>query len=457
VNGFAFGRGEDWRPLRLVIDDATLQSAEVELLVALSNEEELEIWHTSESRKHRFEIRKPFDAFPGMRGAVSMRAYSLDTITSFGVYGTERLRERAAKLAEETSGDTEEVYRTLVFASAGDEHNCDGFVTRRPYILADEKPRAPIAVTPEDAVALAGLALRSRNNPSIGSDLMGLRLLGNTFYFILSRDLLREGWPWFGGCVASSSHTTDDSIVYLGQTVHERFARVLQIRDRLHRAAKQEPTRGNGDSVVFELESLLLFLSAVFDAAARVAHVVYINSDYEEAGWRRSGWRKTMTAAAPTLLALTADATEGAAILQIIAALRNTIHGEALRATAAKEPGGLTTQLVRVTPKEAEKLTERIAEIGDTPAGWGLRTDQRETTLAADRFVETLLPRAVTLLNELMAATDTSLLPGAAGSPLIRPIDDRPQKEWWNDMLSPEIRKRVRMLGGFAAMAEPTT
>ena len=85
----------------------------------------------------------------------------------------------------------------------------------------------------------------------------------------------------------------------------------------------------------------------------------------------------------------------------------------------------------------------------------GLRQVHGKSALAADRFIEQLLPHAVALLNELMAATDTSLLPGAAGSPLIRPIDDTSRDRWWDDMLSVEIRQRVRILGGFARAGRP--
>jgi hypothetical protein len=456
VETLPFGNCDKWRPLRLVLDDTTLTAEEVDLLVSFAQEEEFELWRTAPNVLPRLEIGEPFDASPAMRGALSIRDFAPNgTAGVFGVYGTQRLRQQAAEIARGEGAAEEEVFRALVFASATEESGSDAIVTRRSYLLEDEDARAAIAVTPDDAVALIGLAMRSHGNNSIGADMLGQRLSGSTFYFILSRDLLRAGWPWVGGCVASASHTGDDSIVYLGQTVHERFARVLQIRDRLHVAAKQEPTRTNGDTLVFELETLLLFLSAVFDAAARVAHVVYLDPGYEDAGWRRSDWRKRMEPLAPDLLSLTGDGTRGAAILQIIAALRNTIHGEALRATETGEPGGLTSQFVRLNGRESEKVTTRITDLGETPAEWGLREVHARSSLAADRFIEQLLLRAVALLNELMAATDTSLLPGAAGSPLIRAIDDTPRDRWWDDMLGVEIRQRVRMLGGFARASRP--
>ena len=56
----------------------------------------------------------------------------------------------------------------------------------------------------------------------------------------------------------------------------------------------------------------------------------------------------------------------------------------------------------------------------------------------------------VALLNDLMRLTDTSLLPRAAGSPLIASVDDRPRERGEADWFAPAVRRRVRLLGGFA-------
>jgi hypothetical protein len=54
--------------------------------------------------------------------------------------------------------------------------------------------------------------------------------------------------------------------------------RVLQLRDRLHVLAKQEPNRTRGDEVTFQFETPLLFLSATFDATASVADILYLGA-----------------------------------------------------------------------------------------------------------------------------------------------------------------------------------
>jgi hypothetical protein len=67
--------------------------------------------------------------------------------------------------------------------------------------------------------------------------------------------------------------------------------------------------------------------------------------------------------------------------------------------------------------------------------------------LSADVFVEALVPEATALLNELMAATDAERLPGAEGAAIAQ-LADSPSENWWQDMLSYEIRQRVRLLSG---------
>jgi hypothetical protein len=74
-----------------------------------------------------------------MGGALSIHTLgSSGSVGLFGVYGTERLRQRARELAEGIETDEDQIFHSLVFASASDESNSDAIVTRRPYLLRDE-------------------------------------------------------------------------------------------------------------------------------------------------------------------------------------------------------------------------------------------------------------------------------------------------------------------------------
>lgn len=376
-------------------------------------------------------------------GARKVNALSRESGTMFGIYGVERIRDRAATLARELGEQEEDIFTALALAQASDEFDADGFVTRREYILTRGHERDQVSFRPEDGLALIGLVRRARRNSSLGSDMMGMRLGGSTYHFVLERELLRDAWPWFSAIVASGLANGDDSLAYLGQTARERYTRVLQIRDRLYVTAKGEPTRTRG---VFQLETLLMFLSAAFDASARV-EARHLDGNYHGAGWRREPWRERIRLVAPTLASLADDDARGGKLLQIIGALRSTIHGEGLRTHERRRSGERSTQLVRVTSKEALRLRRLLAGIQADASSWGIREEGTDVYLAAGRFVEALVPEATSLLNQLMAATDALRLPGAASSPPARLVDV-PTPEWWNDMLSYEIRMRVRLLSG---------
>jgi hypothetical protein len=438
---------EKWRPLRLVLDNATLTADEVDLFVTFAEDDELEIWHAGSDLDRHLEIGEEFDSGFNMGGARLAHAISAENGVTFGIYGVDRLRERATEIAAGEDGDAEAVFMALAYAAASDELDADGFVTRRSYLLGVSGPRDPVTFEPEDAFALVGLVRRARGNSSLGRDMMNLRLGGSTYFFVLERDLLRDAWPWFSALVSSGVANDDDSLVYLGQTARERFTRVLQIRDRLHVAAKGEPTNTRGDEVVFQLETLLMFLSAAFDAAARVAHTVYFGSNYSDAGWRKSAWRNRLREVEPGLAELADDDRPGGKILQIIGALRNTIHAEGMRSGEVRHVGQAPAQFVRVTRREGERLKQLLDEIGADHAIWGVDERDGDVWLSADRFVEALVPETTALLNQLMAATDAARLPGAEGAPIAQLVD-APSENWWQDMLSYEIRKRVRLLSG---------
>jgi hypothetical protein len=102
---------------------------------------------------------------------------------------------------------------------------------------------------------------------------------------------------------------------------------------------------------------------------------------------------------------------------------------------------------VHVTEKEGQRLTRLLEEIGADSSVWGVEERRDEAWLAADRFIEALVPQATAVLNQLMAATDANRLLGAAGAAVAQLVDE-PSREWWDDMLSLQIRQRVRLLSG---------
>jgi hypothetical protein len=441
-DAFPFVTGERWRPLRLVLDDDTLTDAERDELLAFSKYDELELTRTASDALPRLEIQEPRNDF------VPIHAVG-NGVGLFSVWHAARLRTRAQEISDRTGVTEEDAYRAIVFTAATDEADADGFVTNCDFLRANHVERQAPVYTPAEAMALVGLALRLHGNERIGADLGDLRLSGSTYHFVLARELTQAGWRWFSGCVATSHATKDDAAINLGQATLERFQRVLQIRDRLHAQAKIPSTPTVGDELLFQFETLLLFLSAMFDAAARVAHLVYFGADYEEAGWRRGDWAKQLAAAAPQLAGLVADGTPGGITLKVIARLRNTIHGEALRTITRQSGGRAMENPVELTANDAAKALTDITFLGDNPATWGLHEEHGRTYLSADRYAESLLPHAVALLNNLMTETTVERLPGVDPQKLMTPPMNTPSPTPLGDRFSFEIRSRVRRLGGF--------
>ncbi len=437
---FAFGSGDAWRPLRLVLDDDTLTPAESAELLAFGHYPEVELVRTAPDNVPRLEIEEPREDFVPIRRVGN-------GVGAFSVWHAARLRAQAQEVAVEIT--EEDAYRALVFTRAAEGADADGFVTNHDFLRTEYGRRDASVYTPVEAMALVGLAMRLHGNQSIGADLTDLRLSGSTYHFVLGRELTHAGWRWFSGCVATSHATKDDTAINLGQAALERFQRVLQIRDRLHAQAKIPSTPTVGDELVFQFETLLLFLSATFDAAARVAHLVYFGGDYEEAGWRRGDWAKRLAAAEPALAALVADGTPGGTVLKLIARMRNTIHGEALRPITLQSSGRPTENPIQLGAKDAANAVADIVFLGDDPAAWGLRQEHSRTYLSADRYAECLLPRAVSVLNDLMAATAIERLPSVDSQKLMIPPTNTPSPKPLEDMFSFEIRQRVRRLGGF--------
>jgi hypothetical protein len=227
-----------WRPLRLVIDNASVSDEAVALLQTFAEDPELEIWRTRPDLDPHLEIDEEFDTGFPVGGSRSVFAISPDSHTLFGIYGVDRLQRLSAEIATATGEAEADVFASQCFAAASDELDAEGFVTERDYLLGRGGPRDPVAFQPAEAFALIGLVRRARGNDSLGADMGNLRLLGSTYHFVLERDLLRDGWPWFSAVVSSGNASKDDALVYLAQTARERFTRVPQIRDRLHMAAK---------------------------------------------------------------------------------------------------------------------------------------------------------------------------------------------------------------------------
>lgn len=88
----------------------------------------------------------------------------------------------------------------------------------------------------------------------------------------------------------------------------------------------------------------------------------------------------------------------------------------------------------------------RIAVLTEALGGaaqWGLQVRDRYVYVEPDVFCERLAPRATSVLDRLLQTTDVEQLPGVVASDLMTgPPEEFP--------FTPEIRRRLRLLGGLA-------
>lgn len=179
---FPFASGEQWRPLRLLLDDDILSDADVAELLNFGHYEEIQLIRTVTDALPRLEIQEPSEDFVPIH---EVREHGNGV---FWIWHAARHRERAEAVAAELGIDEQAAYRALVFAAASEEMDADGFVTRRDFLFHSGTVRDVSLYTPDEALALIGLALRLRGNESIGADLADLRLIGSTFHFVLARE-----------------------------------------------------------------------------------------------------------------------------------------------------------------------------------------------------------------------------------------------------------------------------
>jgi hypothetical protein len=439
--------------LTLVLDEDSLDQADVELLLTLEDEPELELIWTAEgsSRPRRLEVAG------AQEDLVHMHEVSQAGVAIFGIRGAGALRADAERVAADSPTD-EGVWRALVMLAASGEW-ADGFVTRRSFLTR----RTAWTYNVDEAVALIGLLLRLRRNSSLGTDLWQIRAGEPDFHWLLARAVTPSGWHWFSACVqyadvpdgpviepqtAAEQALADrkDAIIGLGQTTLERLERVLQIRDRLHAQAKMRRSHTISDEMVFLFETLCLFLIAAFDTAARVAHIVYVDDKYTDdqrvgAGWRNPDWLDKLP---NEVAACTAPGSKGQTVLTLVARLRNQIHGKAF-STHALAGGGQMEFLPQLGKKLDVALRAEILKLGEEPESWGLVNRHSSTYLEVDRYTEALLPHAIETLDAILAETEVERM--LESSDQVDRLMAGPPDEDGSEF-SPRVLRRVRLLGG---------
>jgi hypothetical protein len=439
-----FASGDRARPLRLVIDSETTPSGEaLTCLRRFAHHPDIEVLATGSHAENRLDVGD----YDPTHHTVPVRIELSDRVIRSAVYAVDLVR-----FADELpSASRDEARRGIFLASACEDNDVDGLVTSNP-VICGLAPRFLVehanGISAEEGVALVGLYLRCREDFNVDYG-RGFRYsvgrLG--FYFALMRELLPSAWRWFSGCVGHSGSSGDDGLLLVAQSAMERVDRALRARDRLHRQLQLPPTNDTGGEALFYFDVALLMLGGAFDATARVVDVVHaLGTPTREVGWGRKPWMKKLRRANPNLAQLMSGDASGRVARELVAVLRNTIHGEAIR-TISVRSASRHDQLA-VVPEGLERRLEHLAEQAGGHGRLGLeRLRAGQLFVHPGTYVEAVLPLALAALNEIMEGTPVEQLSGVGPGEL---MEGPPAGNAADDLFNPAMGRRLRLLAGLA-------
>ena len=381
------------------------------------------------------------------------RAPSVSTVIGTGIVGN---RPEVA-----ASDDSSASYLALGPSERAERRRADGFaycvadaidadliITRREYLLERRgRNHDVIAATPEEALPLIGLYLRTQGSFVTWRSEDGTftsKLDRDLFFHVGARELLPASWRWFSACVQSATRNgtsaPPDELAYVARSAWERVQRALEARDRVLVALNQTQNPNSQSEAMASLDFLLLSLMGAFDASARVAHTVLglPDDDLFNAGWQKTKrWVKDVKKEHAGLGAV-AGQPANQEVIKIVADLRNTIHGASLRGVMFRT--GSQSQLL-VGLDAGTSAVDQMRRSKD-PAAWGLLEIGGAVFLDPLSFVDHVITSAVSFLNEVMNATPVETLPGVTQPDQGPPDDDR--------MYDQRTRESVRALLGFS-------
>ena len=444
----AFARGPKERPLRLLVDESHVSDSDARsLLHDLEEHPALELWrYPGDGHDRRLTIQWG-QIVNDHIGVELVQPGSRALSSVWPVSNFRAFAQRAIRSGLVT--DEEWAYRQLVLAATTHNAEFDILVTEDSFLLA-----SPVGVyktnifSPIDTVATVGLLLRSRNDFTLLYEVTDRLKLGRgLFYMVAAWEILPSAWRWYRACTAIREATGSWTIQSLAASAIERLERALRARDRLQVQLQLEQDNDTADEVRFYLDVFTFQLVGAFDAVARVAHIgLGVPGKPREAAWNHRDWRQKIRETAPILGDLMVPKTVGRDALDLLAFLRNTIHSEALPPIARLETLYEVQNLIELRMDRVDDFLEAIRRRGGDEA-WGVQpvaVEEGGFSLEPGAYVESVLPLAAAVLDNLMRNTPVERFPNVEPDQLTMPKPPAP----WED---PEIRRKVVLLSGLAS------
>ena len=331
---------------------------------------------------------------------------------------------------------------------AAEAVGADLFITTRPYLFAAKASygHGVTVCTPKDAVALISLYLRTQGIYEFYREPGFALTTGEGGFFLVgTRELLPEGWRWYSGCGKEAVAVQDETLTYLGASLFQRVQRALRARDDVHRALNVPQNNYTAEDALTMLDVVLVMLMGAVDVSARVTHLLLgLSGQAKRAGWHLPDWRAKFEDELPDLAATLALGGANAQVLDILKALRNLIHGEALQPLGVGLGGSRTDTLLELPREDVTALLAGIGALGGRDA-WGVRQVlPNQVHVDPGVLMEQILSRVIDMLNEIMRETSATVFQHAA----LTPADALPPQEE-HGIFSERNRLSVRWQLGF--------
>jgi hypothetical protein len=326
----------------------------------------------------------------------------------------------------------------------------DLFITERPYLYSAEWNAAGdvVIAPPSDALPLVSLYLRAQDQFHVrlghsGKSGSNINLTRGAFYLTATHELLPTIWRWFGACEQHAQATNDESLLFLAAAVFHRVSRALQARDRVQYAMNAPHTSESGEDALDAIDQMLMLLMGAVDVTARVAyHVLGLQATGFARSWQNKRFRDEVRTVAPALADLFHGETHHRLILtNVLAKLRNTIHGPALPEIRQREILRPESIWVGLPERDAEAILHAIDRLGGREL-WGIK-EPRPAEFHADPglLADQVIIHTVNLLKAVQAETPVERMQGVTpGYAAPDPTDE---------LLGIDGRRRVRLQLGF--------
>ena len=309
--------------------------------------------------------------------------------------------------AVENGNDAQSIDQDTRAILSAEAIQADVFVTSRhyllnhPYKLSNEVTILDLSAT----LPLVGLHSRLRGYYLIQkAKYIHERCSAWLFFRVAAQHLIPILRPFRHWCNKLAKQRSDDRYLFLIQSLQQRISWTLSSRDRLLGVlATPQQNQSQEDSVSLVTE-ISLWLMGALDASALLAHLIFgLRSNERFAGWQSTKWLVEVTHHRPQLSSLFETKSEGHNTLLIIREIRNCIHAEALGTMGYQRNGSPLESLVTLPPMKRPSIIEAMDLLGGRDK-WGARSLQgNEVLLHPGVLIETLLPQAFDLIENVLA------------------------------------------------------